>query len=1081
MTRKGRRPDLEAVLGGLKDFQRDSVEYVFRRLYLDDDATNRFLVADEVGLGKTLVARGLIARAVDHLWNKVDRIDVVYICSNSDIARQNINRLNVTGQGDFALASRITLLPVQLRQLKRRRLNFVSFTPGTSFDLRSSLGLVEERVLLYHLLKRTWRIDGAGPQNLLQGNASKENFRWQVRVFKSSRKIDKELADAFCTALEGKTDLRARFDELCARFARSRKHIPPADIRDRNRLIGDLRALLAATCLEALEPDLIIMDEFQRFKHLLSGEDPASILARSLFEYSDHQSKARVLLLSATPYKMYTLAHESDEDHYRDFIDTLRFLLNDEQQSARVKALLGQYRRQLYRLTEGEAGAALQTKGDLEGRLRRVMSRVERLGITTDRDCMLAEAGGSDMRLGVRDLQAYSSLQRVARILGQGDILEYWKSSPYLLNFMDDYRLKQEFSKAVANPERSSELAAVLSEGHGLLPWHEIAAYADVDPENARLRLLMEDTIGRGAWRLLWIPPSLPYYRLAGPYDDPNLRSFTKRLVFSSWKVVPRSLSMLVSYEAERRMICMHEDEPENSPEARRHRRPLLRFTQTDGRLAGMPVLGLLYPCATLSRHCDPLTLARSRGEGGPLPTTAGEAISWAQDKIERRLRRLNIRWDEAGAADETWYWAAPILLDLQRDKEQTLEWFRQSGLASTWSGAGEERDEDEGESRWAQHVEQARAVAEGKLQLGRPPADLPAVLARLALAGPGIASLRALTRVVAARNRPAWLSLQNSAAQVAWSTRALFNLPEVMALLRSGEQDEPYWRKVLDYCVNGGLQATLDEYAHMLRESLGLLDKPPEETAARISAAMRTAISIRTSTPTVDEIVVESPENEIRSEKHRMHNRFAIRFGEEKSEDGAEVTHAGQVREAFNSPFWPFVLVTTSVGQEGLDFHPYCHAVVHWNLPANPVDLEQREGRVHRYKGHAVRKNVALHYGGRILADGQNTKTSRDPWQALFDVALRDRAVGTSDIVPYWVYPLAGGEMIERHVPAMPLSRDVERFADLRRSLALYRMVFGQPRQEDLVAHLLSHLPSTDASNLLQNLRIDLSPPCAE
>ena len=38
------------------------------------------------------------------------------------------------------------------------------------------------------------------------------------------------------------------------------------------------------------------------------------------------------------------------------------------------------------------------------------------------------------------------------------------------------------------------------------------------------------------------------------------------------------------------------------------------------------------------------------------------------------------------------------------------------------------------------------------------------------------------------------------------------------------------------------------------------------------------------------------------------------------------------------NSPFWPFVLATTSVGQEGLDFQQYCHAVVHWNLPSNPV-----------------------------------------------------------------------------------------------------------------------------------------------
>src|SRR5437763_16205999 len=89
------RPDSSRVLAGLKPFQRRSVDYVFDRLY-GAGGTRRFLLADEVGLGKTLVARGVIARAIDHLWNTIGRIDVVYICSNHDIAPQNINRLNVT-------------------------------------------------------------------------------------------------------------------------------------------------------------------------------------------------------------------------------------------------------------------------------------------------------------------------------------------------------------------------------------------------------------------------------------------------------------------------------------------------------------------------------------------------------------------------------------------------------------------------------------------------------------------------------------------------------------------------------------------------------------------------------------------------------------------------------------------------------------------------------------------------------------------------------------------------------------------------------------------------------------------------
>jgi hypothetical protein len=50
-------PDVDRILSKLKDFQRKTVDYVFRRLYLDKDLTHRFLIADEVGLGKTLVVR----------------------------------------------------------------------------------------------------------------------------------------------------------------------------------------------------------------------------------------------------------------------------------------------------------------------------------------------------------------------------------------------------------------------------------------------------------------------------------------------------------------------------------------------------------------------------------------------------------------------------------------------------------------------------------------------------------------------------------------------------------------------------------------------------------------------------------------------------------------------------------------------------------------------------------------------------------------------------------------------------------------------------------------------------------------
>jgi len=177
-------------------------------------------------------------------------------------------------------------------------------------------------------------------------------------------------------------------------------------------------------------------------------------------------------------------------------------------------------------------------------------------------------------------------------------------------------------------------------------------------------------------------------------------------------------------------------------------------------------------------------------------------------------------------------------------------------------------------------------------------------------------------------------------------------------------------------------------------------------------------------------------------------------------------------IRAAFNSPFWPFVLATTSIGQEGLDFHPYCHAVVHWNLPSNPVDLEQREGRVHRYKGHAVRKNVAI----LVRKNGHASMPGANPWAGFFKKAEK-HADHTSEIVPYWVFPIDDGAYIERHAPTLPLSREAARLPALRGSLAVYRMVFGQPRQEDLLEHLTRTVPEQDLARISGELYIDLEP----
>jgi hypothetical protein len=136
-------------------------------------------------------------------------------------------------------------------------------------------------------------------------------------------------------------------------------------------------------------------------------------------------------------------------------------------------------------------------------------------------------------------------------------------------------------------------------------------------------------------------------------------------------------------------------------------------------------------------------------------------------------------------------------------------------------------------------------------------------------------------------------------------------------------------------------------------------------------------------------------------------------------------------------------------------------------------VDLEQREGRIHRYKGHVVRKNLALKYG--LLAGG-----SSDPWEGLFQRAVDERPSDASDITPFWVFDVPGGYKIQRHIPRLPLSREDATLDDLIRTLAIYRLVFGQPRQDDLTAFIQRHLKDEASKASIEKWMINLAPdPC--
>jgi hypothetical protein len=585
-------------------------------------------------------------------------------------------------------------------------------------------------------------------------------------------------------------------------------------------------------------------------------------------------------------------------------------------------------------------------------------------------------------------------------------------------------------------------------------------------PPHARMRWLLDLCLGDDIWKLLWMPATAPYYEPRGRFQGIKPGSVTKRLIFSAWQMVPKAIAALVTYEAERRMFASvaRADEPLSATRDRLV--PLLRFNRSDGRLTGLPVMGMIYPSFRLAELGD--SLAGARANAGDLDAILRDVEAAIAKELEPILRS---RANQGGAEDEKWYWAAPLLLDVAADRRRAVEWIDRTDVASLWAGTEQRRrgpaprqrsvDDEADSSAWADHVAMLRDVL-ALSELGPPPPDLARVLAEMAVGSPAACALRALSRGAA----PSMLrdpDVRDAAGQVAFAYRNLFNLPEARAILAGAI--EPYWRAVLEYAIDGNLQAVLDEYVHVLRDALGLFGQTAASAAGEIAREIRNALSLRTARVGVDELTTKGG-----LARHNLRASFAVRFGDEVDADGTKANRKDLVRAAFNSPFWPFVLASTSVGQEGLDFHLYCHAVIHWNLPSNPVDLEQREGRVHRYKGHAVRKNVAARHV-------QSANGAADLWDDLFEQAKLARAESATDVVPYWVYASESGAAIERHVPALPLSRDEVKLRQLKRSLALYRMVFGQPRQDELLDFLLSQMTVDEARLRLNELRIDLSP----
>lgn len=1061
----------------LKDFQAETVKRVD---YLFRNTQNHVLVADEVGMGKTLIGRGVIVKtARQKIEEKCDLCKVVYICSNQNIANQNIRKLDITGRNIIESVSdtRLSMQHLKImeqasdRDIKDGFIHLIPLTPETSFKMTSGGGSVQERALIFAILKRI--PDFKAYVKIL------ENFmiHGAIKSWEDSEKYNYESRVAQCEEATGGIYPKNIIDKICSEEFKETIDILLNHLKDRryNRepsysdyaVMNKLRVMFAKISVSMLEPDLVIMDEFQRFKFLISDEDSEiGILAKRFFSGRN----TKVLLMSATPYKLYYTPEEIDEsqghEHYEEFFQVMKFIFNDEAKYTKFDEIWTNYSVVL-REAKIVDTTVIKLKNLAEDAMYQGVSRTERISVMDTGDFIDDSSIKHHLQVNENDINSYIQMSALLSSAKVGDNcpIDYVKSCPYLMSFMRKYKIKEQIERYYRKNKYELESERVQN-----LLWlsrSKISKYEELPKTNARLEALKEKAFINGAEKYLWIPPSMPYYEMQGVYK--NSKVFSKILVFSAWEMVPRMIGVMLSYEAERLTVGKLVNQIKNrdlkntgyfTKGTRKYPSPRLGFNTSNGEARGMTLLTLIYPSKVLADMYSPIESFNKHESLKDIEKSIRRRLTGKLRILEEKYRDFSKKKE-----DKRWYYLAPILMD---GFDYTKDWAENILANQNTDSEYETFDvadnpKDKGNEGFKAHIKKLQNYLEYReeIHLGRMPDDLLETLINMVLGSPAVCIYRSN------------LGNREMATSLAKIFIKNFNLPESTAIIDLAygrcRDDNSHWQNVLKYCKDGCFQAMIDEYIHMLRESVGSQGDNYKNSTV-IYNMMVDSLNIRTVTYVVDTYADFKKRitgtNETGAEC-RIRSSYAVGFGNEKGDNSKTVIRKENIRNAFNSPMRPFVLATTSIGQEGLDFHNYCRIIMHWNLPSNPIDLEQREGRVNRYKCLAIRQNVADKYG-------KNTLFEKDIWKELFEAAVKERKEGQSELIPFWCFGKNQSIKIERLVPMYLLSKDELNYERLIKILSLYRLTLGQSRQEELLEYLFKEFRDTSE---LKKLFIDLSP----
>lgn len=975
-----------------------------------DDGMRRFLVADEVGLGKTVVARTIIQELMKRRHRP---LVVFYVSSNLNIAHQNRAKLlellptEAEQKAASAAADRLTLAANPRNRPSHEKLHLYTLTPDTSVPMyrrRGGFGRLEERALILRVLKgRFPTLDTTWFSAKCRGNQAREaSWCWALREHEDLKGV-RDLQDHFLEALAQDKHLNLATVDASSILAAAEQRKP-------SHFMGSLRTALAMAVLRDVQPDIVIFDEFQKFREMLIDSPNVSPDPITLALRGGRSNGHGVILLSATPYRLYSSRQEeaAGASHHQEFFELIRFLFGPEsKQPKEIERALLDFGDMMVAKETPDFKVLGERRDEIQRRLRRVMSRTERpsnMGASVDPNHPPSEIRQEDLRVFRHWVARLQEGQKTER--GKVDLVTfavpYWLSVPLPIQMLGGgyvawrraNRERKRRDEPVFRKTQRDHLEAPKS-----WPHPQLRALNDVAPPS---RLALP-----------WIAPSLPWWNLQGPWVAPGAND-GKMLIFTRFKAVPPALASLLSFNLEASFAGRLRRNYRRAGEAQP-----LQFKEDRPTIPA-----LFFPSPTLIAFTDP-----RRDQSADL----GEVRNSMRRQVGQLLReRLGVEIKKSGGKRPLWKLlpALELAREAQMPESGLPTW---NELRGHWRGAAAgQADAIRGVlAQWSQAADAGLgAVTQSEV----------ATLAEFALSGPGVVLGRSLYRF-----DPECISNSKykygQLLEASWNgLRSYLNRSLFQAVLR--RRGQRYTHAIPEAVVAGNLESVLDEH-------LWIASRLDADAITRFPRDLVKTLGLHEGRHRVYEPGTGDDPFPLRC-------HAAMPFADAKVENaagGEDRLRTDDMRRAFNTPFWPHVLTTTSLGQEGLDFHVWCRQLLHWDLCPSPLDLEQREGRIQRFGGLSVRTALAAQFRDHALREAG---VHSSPWLVLGDHANQQFSTDTSGRSPWWSCP---GEKIDRVFVVMPQSRQTIKFDQLSRLRWLYRLALGQPHQQDFIETVMPML----------------------